>query len=171
MGFKVRKLLAALVLFTCPAALAQETATETRELRIHIQPVFYVETDADAEGDVKLSSAAVSGGQYTDTSRVRVHTNSGRPYRVTHRLEQAMLSNRGSALPERQILFTVSDGERGGRSGVTSPQPLTQDPAVIFTSSDRGDADEFTISYFTTSQRMVAAGTYRAKILIDGELR
>jgi len=48
---------------------------------------------------------------------------------------------------------------------------LTQASTVIFTSDERGDPDEFTISYFTSSPRMVAAGSYRARILIEGEFR
>lgn len=151
-------------------AFAQDAFTETREMRIQVQPLFFVESDADGSGSVDLGSGWKGGGENSDTVRVVVHSNRGTPYRIIHRLEQELLNERGQSMPERRVLFSVSNGVRGGLSEVKSPQPLTQDPVVIFSSSG-GEADEFNIFYINSSDKMVPAGTYRARILIEGELR
>lgn len=159
------------LLFPSSSAAAQETATEVRELKIQIQPVFYVESDADAGGNIDLESAWAGGGSTSDTVRVKVHTNRGVPYRIVQQLEQDLLSERGHRLSEKQVLFSVSDGLHGGQSEVKGPRALAKDRLVIFTSNRQGDADEFTLSYLNSSKKMVPAGTYRARILIDGELQ
>ena len=45
------------------------------------------------------------------------------------------------------------------------------DPVVVFSSNEHGDADRFTISYFTSAKRVIPAGGYRARILIYEELQ
>ena len=104
--------------------------------------------------------------QASATARVTVHTNRRRPYQIIHRLEQPLLSEQGFKLTE-PVLYSVSDGTHGGRSEITSLQPLTSDPTVIFSSNKRGDADQFVISYSSSAGQIIPAGSYRARVLIE----
>ena len=154
------------------AARAQGTATETIGLEINIEPVFFVESSSEAGGNLELEPAQFGESSASQTATVVIHTNQGRPYRILQRLEQDLLSERGFELSKEQVLFLVSDGIHGGRSEVKSPQPLTTDSVVVFTSSAKGDADQFTILYSSTpSREVVPSGTYRARLFIEEESR
>lgn len=159
------------LLSVTPLARAQETATENVQFQIRIQPVFVVETDSEQAGSIQLKTLGVEGVRVSDTARIRVHTNEGKRYRIVQRLEQDPLSERGGQLPEEQLQFSVGEGLHGGQSEVKNPVPLTRDSAVLFSSNEQGDADEFTISYFTAGRELLPAGHYRARILIEEEPR
>ena len=157
-------------LFPAACAHAQDSASETLAFEIHIEPVFVVESGSEESGNVNLGPLR-SDETASQTTRVVVHTNRTQPYRITQHLEQNLLSNHGFDLSEEPILFSVSDGLHGGKPEVTGAQALTTEPMVIFSSSPDGAADEFTITYSSASRKLIPAGIYRARLLIEGELR
>ncbi len=158
----------ALLLVFSPAARAAETALETIEFRIRIDPVFHVETDSKEAGNVRLGPVTPGNPQAIDTARIIVRTNHGRPYRIVQYLGQEFMSEGGFPLKDR-VLFSVSNGTQGGQSQVSSPQPLTSERVVIFLNKE-GVSDQFTISYFGTTDKVIPAGRYRAPIVIEEEL-
>ncbi len=163
--------MAVLPLFLCsPPAHAQETARETIQLLIRIDPIFHLETDSKQAGNIELGPIGPDEQQALDTARVIVSSNQERRWRILMGLEQALLSERGFGL-EDGVLFSVSDGANGGRSEVRSPQPLTTTPVVIFT-HDQGKSDRFTISFFSSAspEELTAAGNYSARVVIREEL-
>lgn len=150
-------------------ARAAETALETIEFRIQIEPVFHVETDSKEAGNVHLDPVTPGdSAQALDTARIIIHTNRGRPYRIVQYLGQEFMSERGFPLKE-SVRFQVSDGANGGKSEVSSPQPLTSEHIVIF-SNKQGTPDQFTISYSGSTDSVIPAGRYRAPIVIEEEL-
>lgn len=160
---------AALLLALSPTAHAAETALETIEFRIQIDPVFHVETDSKEAGNVQLGPVTPGNPQALDTARVIIHTNRGRPYRIVQYLGQEFMSERGFPL-RKDVLYSVSNGTHGGHSEVSSPQPLTSEHTVIF-SNKEGVSDQFTISYFGSTDKVIPAGRYRAPIVIEEEVQ
>ena len=159
----------ALLLALSPAARAAETALETLEFRIQIEPVFRLETDSKEAGNVRLGPVTPGNPQALDTARIIVHTNRGQPYRIVQYLGQEFMSERGFPL-KNNVLFSVSNGANGGISQVSSPQPLTSERVVIF-SNKQGTSDQFTISYFGATDEVIPAGHYRAPIVIEEEVQ
>lgn len=153
---------------TAPA-LAQGTATETVGFSIQVDPVFKVESTSDQGGNIEFPLRP--GEPVSRSAQVSVRSNTGRPYRILQRLEQPLLNERGADAADEPVLFTVTDGVHGGRSEVVSPQPLTTQPVILFTSGPQGESDDFTITYSVSSKQLVPAGSYRARILIEEELR
>jgi hypothetical protein len=86
-------------------------------------------------------------------------------------LEQKLQGDRGSDLGEEPVLFTVTDGMNGGLSEVSSPTPLTPQPVTLFTSGPGGESDDFTVVYTVSSRRLMPAGSYRARVIIEEEFR
>ena len=152
----------ALLLAFSPAARAAETDLETIEFRIQIEPVFHLETDSKEAGNVRLGPVTPGNPQALDTARIIIHTNRSRPYRIVQYLGQEFMSERGFSLKDK-VLFSVSNGANGGQSQANSPQPLTSERVVIF-SNKQGTSDQFTISYFGTTDEVIPAGHYRAPI-------
>lgn len=140
-------------------------------MQINIEPTFFVETTTEQGGDVQLGPILPGENPASQNVKVFIRTNQGRPYRVIQKLEQKLLSERGLDFPAEQIQLVVSEGIHGGRSEVKGPRTLPTDTLVIFSSSPDGNADEFTITYLSSSKQVVPAGTYRSRIQIEGELR
>lgn len=157
----------AILLLSSSPSRAADTALETIEFRIQIEPVFHLETDSKQAGNVQLGPLVPGDRQALDTARIIVHTNRGRPYRIVQYLGQELMSERGFSL-KGKVLFSVSNGIHGGRSEVDSLQPLTTKQTVIL-SNKEGVSDQFTISYFAASEGVNPAGYYRAPIVIEEE--
>ena len=161
------------VFATNPAgALAQGTATETIGFEIAVEPVFFVESAPDQQGNVHIGPVLPGKAGASETVRVVVHSNRGQPYRITQQIEQQFHSDRGSEMTPSDVMFTVtvSDGIHGGRSQIQAPIPVGRDRTVIFVSNPQGDPDEFTMTYITRRSKVLPAGSYRGRIQIDGEL-
>ena len=150
---------------------AQGTATETVGFSINIEPVFVVNSSAEGGGNIDLGSVGPGEPPASRIARVSVRSNTGRPYRIVQRLEQKLQGDRGSDLGEEPVLFTVTDGAQGGRSEVNSPTPLTPQPVTLFTSGPRGESDDFTIVYTVSSRRLIPAGSYQARVILEEEFR
>ena len=142
------------------SARAQGTATETVDFSIQVDPVFVVNSTSDQGGNLEFSVRP--GEAVSRTARVSIRSNTGRPYRILQRLEQPL---------QEPVSFAATDGSRGGRSEVKTPQPLTTDPCVVFVSNPQGESDDFTIDYSVSSKQLIPAGSYRARILIEEEFR
>lgn len=157
----------ALLVASSPPARAADTALETVEFKIRIDDHFYIEADTKQAGNIEL---AVTPGQQQalDTVRVDVRTNLGRPYQILFYLGQEMMSERGFPL-EGGVLYSVSNGAHGGRSEVSSPLPLTSEPTVVFSNRD-GLSDQFTITLSVSAGGVIAAGRYRAPLVIEEKL-
>ncbi|GEM_PF-2305969 len=152
--------------------LAQGTATETVGFSVNVEPVFVVNSSAEGGGNIDLGPVGPGEPPASRVARVSIRSNTGRPYRITQRLEQRLQSDGGSDLQEEQVLFTVTDGVSGGRSEVSSPTPLTPQPVTLFTSGPQGESDDFTIVYtVSSSRRLIPAGSYRARVIIEEEFR
>lgn len=151
--------------------LAQGTATETVGFSVNVEPLFVVNTSAEGGGNIDLGPAGPGEPPASRVARVSVRSNTGRPYRITQRLEQRLQGDGGSGLEEEPVLFTVTDGADGGRSEVKSPTPLTPDPVTLFTSGPEGESDDFTVVYTVSSRRLIPAGSYRARVIIEEEFR
>lgn len=169
MGLK-RPLVFVLLLLAPALALAQGTANETVGFSIQIEPVFSLRSTPEEGGTIDLSRSGASAVSPSKIAKVVVRSNTGRPYRITQRLEQKLVGGGGSTLQEEPVYFTVSDGANGGSSQVKSPTPLSTQTAVIFTSNPKGESDEFRISYSLTRE-LVKAGRYQARIIIEEEIR
>ena len=150
-------------------ARAQGTATETVGFSIQVEPVFVVESTSDQGGNLEFQMKP--GETVSRSARVSVRSNAGRPYRILQRLEQPLMSGSSGDAAEQPVLFVVTDGVRGGRSEVKSPQPLTTQPTVVFESGREGESDDFTITYSVSPKHLVPAGSYQARILIEEEFR
>lgn len=157
--------LAFLLCFSSPSRAA-DTAQETIEFRIQIEPVFHLETDSKQAGIVQLGPLVPGERQALDTARITVHTNRRTPYRIVQYLGQEIMSERGFSF--EKVQYTVSDGLHGGRSEVEGLQPLTTGHTVIF-SNKEGVSDQFTISYSASSDAVIPSGHYRAPIVIEEE--
>ena len=156
---------------TAQSGLAQGTATETVGFSINIEPLFAVNVSSQEGGSIELGPVGPGEGPASRIARVSVRSNLGRPYRIVQHLEQKLLSERGAEFTEEPVLFTVTNGANGGRSEASSPTPLTEQPAVLFTSGPEGESDDFTITYAVSSQKLVPAGSYRARVIIKEEFR
>ncbi len=162
------------VMFICitDLSLAQGTATETVGFSVNIDPVFVVNVSAEGGGNIDLGPVGPGEPPASRIARVSVRSNTGRPYRITQRLEQRLQGNGGSDLEEEPVFFTVTDGVNGGRSEVKSPTPLTPEPVRLFTSGPGGESDDFTVVYtVSSSHRLLPAGSYRARVIIEEEFR
>ena len=168
----MRYFLAAAVLlgFAAPS-LAQGTATETVGFSVNIEPVFVVNSSAEGGGNIDLGPVGPGEPPASRVARVSVRSNTGRPYRITQRLEQRLQGAGGSDLEEEPVLFTVTDGVNGGKSEVKSPAPLTSQPVALFASGPSGESDDFTVIYTVSSRRLIPAGSYRARVIIEQEFR
>ncbi len=160
--------LAALLLLSSSPSHAADTALETIEFRIRIEPVFHLETDSKQAGIVQLGPLTPGDRQALDTARIIVYTNLRRPYRIVQYLGQELMSERGFSF--QKVKYSVSNGIHGGHSEVDSLQPLTTEHTVIF-SNKEGVSDQFTLSYFAAADEVIAAGHYRAPIVIEEETR
>ena len=147
--------------FAAPS-LAQGTATETVGFSVNIEPVFVVNSSAEGGGNIDLGPVGPGEPPASRVARISVRSNTGRPYRITQRLEQEL---------QGEILFTVTDGIHGGKSEASVPTPLTPQPAAIFTSGPEGESDDFTVVYTVSSRRLIPAGSYRARVVIEEEFR
>ena len=145
-----------------PRALAQGTTTETVGFSISIEPVFKVNSSSSEGGNVELGPLVPGQAAPSRTAVVSVRSNTGRPYRIIQRLEQEFPA---------PVQFTVTDGTQGGQSEVHSPQPLTTQSVTLFTSGPDGESDDFRINYSVASTELVPAGNYRARVLIEEEVR
>ena len=159
------------ILLAATAGWAQGTATETVGFSVNIEPVFVVNSSAEGGGNIDLGPVGPGEPPASRVARVSVRSNTGRPYRITQRLEQALQGDRGSEFGEEPVLFTVTDGRSGGKSEVSAPASLTPQPVTIFTSGPGGESDDFTIVYTVSSRRLIPAGSYRARVIIEEEFR
>ncbi len=165
-------LAAAALLCAAGSCLAQGTATETVGFSVNVEPVFVVNSSAEGSGSIDLGPVGPGDPPASRVARVSIRSNTGRPYRIVQRLEQRLQGAGGSDLEEEPILFTVTDGAQGGRSEVRSSTPLTPQPVTLFTSGPGGESDDFTILYTVSpSQRLIPAGNYRARVIIEEEFR
>lgn len=157
----------ALLLASSAPVRGADTASETVEFKIRIDDYFLLEADTKRAGIVGLD---VTPGQRQalDTVRVDVQTNLGRPYDISFYLGEELMSERGFPL-EGGVLYSVSNGAHGGRSEVSSPQPLTSEPTVIFSNKD-GLSDQFTISLSVSAEEVIAAGRYRGPLVLKEKL-
>ncbi len=164
-------ILGVLTFGTGPRALAQGTTTETVGFSISIEPVFVVKDSSEEGGNIELGPLSPGEQPAPKRANISVRTNRGRPYRIAQRLEQNLLNEKGSGLPEEPVLFSATDGRRGGQSQVKTPAPLATQPAVLFSSNPEGESDDFTVTYSVSSRQMVSAGSYRARILLEEEIQ
>lgn len=157
----------ALLLLSPVPSRAADTALETIEFKIRIDDYFHLEADTQQAGNIEL---AVTPGQQQalDTVRVDVQTNRARPYQILFYLGEELMSERGFPL-EGGVLFSVSNGAHGGRSEVSSPRPLTSEPTAIF-SNKEGVSDRLTITLSVSSDKVRAAGRYRAPLVLEERL-
>ena len=160
-----------LVVLGSPRGLAQGTSTETVGFSINIEPVFVMKGSAEKGGNVELGPLRPGEQPAPGRATVSVRTNRGRPYRIVQRLEQNLLNEKGSDLSEEPVLFSATDGTRGGRSEAKAPVPLTTQPAILFSSNPEGGSDDFTVTYSVSSRQMVPAGSYRARVLLEEEIQ
>jgi len=160
--------LGSILAFWSTQVYAQGTATETIGLRIDVQSSFNIEIVSEEPGEVQLGPILPGEGPVMQEVKVKVRTNAGRPYRVTHTVDQA--SEQGWVLPSDDLQLTVSDGLRGGRSEIKGFQPLTPGTTVLFSSGPRGRADEFTIKYRASTKQVRRAGLYRIRAVVEGNL-
>lgn len=165
-------LAAAALLCVSGSILAQGTATETVGFSVNIEPVFVVNSSAEGGGNIDLGPVGPGDPPTSRVARVSIRSNTGRPYRIIQRLEQKLQSDGGTDLEEEPVLFTVTDGVNGGRSEARAPVPLTPQPVTLFTSGPGGESDDFTIVYMVSpSRRLIPAGNYRARVIIEEEFR
>ncbi len=158
------------LLFLPATAWGQGTATRTIGLEIEVEPAFSVETQVET-GNAKLGPLSPGGPAATSQVKVIIHTNRGQRYRVIHRMEGELVSDRGFDFPRKGIFYSASDGLNGGKSQVRSRQPLGLKPTPVFSSGRKGEADEFTLSYTAAADQVFPAGNYRARISIEGEVQ
>ena len=164
-------LAAAALLFFPASSLAQGTATETVDFTISVEPVFVMNSSSEEGGNIRLGPVGPGESPASGMAAVSVRSNTGRLYRIVQRLEQNLLNERGSDFTEDPVLFTVTDGANGGHSEVKSPAVLTTQPVVLFASGPEGESDDFRIAYSVSSKKLVPAGTYRARVLIEEEFQ
>ena len=162
--------LAILVGLAAPG-FAQGTATETVGFSVTLEPIFVVNSSAEGGGNIDLGPVGPGEPPASRIARVSVRSNTGRPYRIVQRLEQRLQGNRESDLGEEAVLFTVTDGIHGGRSEVNSPTPLTPQSVTLFTSGPGGEPDDFTVVYTVSSRRLIPAGSYQARVILEEEFR
>ncbi len=167
----MRWILAAALLCIGGSSLARGTSTETVGFSLKIEPVFVVKDSSEEGGNIELGPLLPGEQPAPKRANISVRTNRGRPYRITQRLEQNLLNEKGSGLSEEPVLFSATDGRRGGQSEAKTPAPLTTQPAVLFSSNPEGESDDFTVTYSVSSSQMVSAGSYRARILLEEQIQ
>ena len=92
----------------------------------------------------------------------------GNQFRIVQVMEQPLMSSEGNQLSEGAVNFQVQEVKKG--SGVNTPTNLTAGRQEIYTSTPRGDADSFIITYSLGDLLKEKAGRYNGNIkyLVEG---
>jgi len=151
---------------------AQGTATETIDFLIQVEQGFHIDVSSEeTSGDwVSLGPIVPGGAGEIRRVTVTIRTNAERPYRIVQRVDHPPTNAQGNSLPLAALEYAVSDGVHGGTSQVNGFQPVTPGTTVLFSSGPKGKSDRFTITYRSSSPHILPAGTYRARLNIEGEL-
>ncbi len=148
---------------------AQGTATETIDSELNVEPFFLVTTSQEG-GEVNLGPILPGEGSFQAEVKVDVLTNTGRPYQVVQKMTGPPVNERGLEFPSSRLQLAVSDGIRGGQSQVKGFQPLAPGITVLFSSTPKGAADQFTITYRSSTEGITPTGSYRTSVGIEGEM-
>ena len=98
----------------------------------------------------------------SDTVAVAVKGALGRPYRIMQELVRPLESPDGRRLSAESVVFRVEQARQG--SGPSGNTPLPRQRDALYTSGERGEADEFLVTYALHSPGDEQAGRYRSRI-------
>ena len=93
---------------------------------------------------------------------VAIKGNFGTPFRIIQQVEQELVSIEGQALNFDAVNFIGKEARKG--SAITQLTPLSSRQQVIYTSSQRGEEDNFVIQYGLGDLTEQKAGGYRGRV-------
>ncbi len=137
----------------------------TMDVRVEITP------------DFQISIQNVRGGRYLEFERIskdkpasagalkiEIESNIGTTYRIIQQLTEPLVSTQGFSLDESRLLFIGSGGNHGSLTAAGSPQEVRESPALLYTSSERGQGDVIQLQYQLIPGESQKAGVYSGNI-------
>ena len=133
-------------------------------LEIEIMPVFKLEVEL-SEGGLRFSDLAPESDPQIREVQVKVKSNLGKPYIVTHNMRSSLVSQEGRKLASD--LFTMKTEFTGKESGEIrfidfTPVPL--DEVSLFFSDEKGSPAQFKTIYKVETDLSVKPGDYSTTI-------
>lgn len=93
---------------------------------------------------------------------VSILGETGAQFRIFQQLSEVLESSDGNRLPTEAVNFWISGAIKG--SGPIQSIPLSNRKDMVYESSQRGEADNFTITYGLVDSGNLRAGRYRSNI-------
>ncbi len=98
--------------------------------------------------------------------RIRVTSTEGKQYQVFQRLNTPLTSERGDILARDVIVASsLIDSNMSGTLYMQDGQQLTSADQIIYTSSEGGESDSFTIVYQVEKDQLNAEGNFSGEVL------
>lgn len=150
--------------------LAAESVHQSFEVVAVIEPELSltVEPQTGERLDLGLiySSPSVTRFSKTVQVKVRVFSNLGRPYQVTHQLLQPLMNQEGETLPPEDLLFSeLNEIQPTGPSPVGTGM-IAQAPQTVLWSDPEGQSVTRSVAYQLRVPPGRSAGTYRGTVLM-----
>lgn len=145
------------------ASLSAETISRTVDVVATIEPEFSLSiepaTGSQIDFGILYSSPTESRVSHPIDVTVRVFSNLGRPYQVSHQLLAPITADTGASLSPEDLLFRPE--------GASQSRPLQGAQAqTVFTSDPRGRSATQSVSYQLRVPPHQAAGNYRGTLMM-----
>jgi len=142
-----------------------------------VTTILNIFAEIDIESSIEIKGATGSRAISLSSSNPEFQTSDilvdikgsmASQFKISQIIDQPLESSQGQRLPYEAVNFKIS-GERSG-GGPAQEAALSQRQDAVYTSSARGDADNFVITYSLAEPEKQRAGKYRSnlKYIMEG---
>lgn len=122
-------------------------------------------TPYEGGSDLRFGKIDPSFGQVNKELSVRITTDIGKQYRLVQNVLDPLSTTEGNTLPRNSFLvYGIRGTNRGGTLNITQEIPVNLSRQIIYTSTQNGAEDSFTLVYSLMLPADVAPGSYRGRI-------
>ena len=132
----------------------------------HAYAAFSLSVTAFEGGaDLRYGKIDPSFGRVNKELSVRITTDIGKQYRLVQDILDPLSTPDGNAIPRNSfVVYGIRGTNRTGTLNVTQEIPVNPGRQIIYTSTQTGTEDSFTLVYGLTLPQDIAPGSYRGRL-------
>lgn len=143
------------------SSLWAESETKSIHVSFVVQPQFDVVISSGAAlPAVRFGPVSPQEGPMEQSVQIEIHTNKRQRYFIYQEMKSPLAHPEGEIFPKEELEFMVLPGKKGGQSNVPNRKPLSPGRELIFSSSNEGGPDSFTIVYTLKNKAIFNSGDY-----------
>jgi len=136
-----------------------------------VTSILNIFADIEVESSVEVKTATgssvitLNSGKENENSvdvLVEIKGGFGKQFRILQVMDQPLMSSEGNQLSNEAVTLLVKENKKG--DALNTANNLTIGRQVVYTSSQRGDADSFVLTYSLGDISKEKSGKYRANV-------